>query len=206
MSFDHLFWGVHMIPHASFMNSLEGFGNDYKIRNGESVKAEYPDDVTLTWNPDFPDHTIMTDCLNNISSEIIVSQRVQEFLAKRNLPDVEYLPVKVFNHKRRPLKTPYYVVHPTQVLDCLDLDACGITWDRRGTEAEEIEQFVVDPAKCHDLPPLFRLRPMQYYVVLSRELSEALDAFGVEGMGWVEPHKLADMWMLEPGLQYFEED
>ncbi len=211
MSFDHVFWAVDKANNAARMNGLEGFDDDYMINEGEPVapnpsnppEEEYPDNATLHWDRSFPKDTIMTDTLANSNGFMVVSSKTKEFLVDYGVPNVELLPVTVFNHRKRAVKTPYYIVHPVPPIELLDIEACDVEW--RGSRVDEaikqMANFVLDATKVVDLPPIFRLGRISKYVMVHRKLAEAMDAHGLVGNGWIEPKSLEGEW-LQPSLPY----
>lgn len=145
----------------------------------------------------------MTDTLDNTNGFIVVSSKTKDFLVDYGVPNVELLPVTIFNHRNRAVKTPYYIVHPVPPIDLLDIEACDVKW-RSSRENEAIKQmanFVLDATKMVDLPPMFRLGLITKYVMVNRKLAEAMDAHGLVGNGWIEP-KSIEGERLQPSLPY----
>ncbi len=209
MSFDHVFWAVDKANNAAQMNGLEGFDDDYMINSGRPVapnpenppKSEFPDNTTLHWDRSFPKDTIMTDTLENTNGFIVVSSKTKEFLTDYGIPNVELLPVTVFNHRKRAVKTPYYIIHPVPAIDLLDIEACDVKWRRPNKAIKEMANFVLDAEKMIELPPIFRLGLMTGYLLVHRKLAAAMDAHGLVGNGWVEPKSLEGEW-LQASLSY----
>lgn len=211
MSFDHVFWAVDKANNAALMTGLQGFDEDYEINEGVPVapnpsdppEDEFPNNATLHWDGAYPKKTILTDTLANSNGFIVVSSKTKEFLVDYGVPNVELLPITVFDPKEQTVPTPYYIVHPVPPIELLDVEACNIKW-RSSRENEAIKtmaSFVLDDAKMVELPPLFRLGRITKYVLVHRKLAEAMDAHGLVGNGWVEPKSLEGTW-LEPSISY----
>lgn len=191
MSFDHVFWGFARLPNNAFMGGISDSAASVELRYGREVGDTYPSDVTIHVDPTKPDKTIVGEVLRNLSCHVIVSRRLKEFLAEKDLPDVEYLPLKVYNHKNRLVQKEYFIVNPFRPQACLNIPACGFSWRAEpGRDPRHIDQFVVDESNCTSLPLLFRPEPLFSYVLIHRELAQAIDEAGFEGNFWIEPHFL----------------
>lgn len=191
MAFEHVFWAYRETPHGCRLQGLQNVEKGFQISDGVPRQANFSGDAHFTMNPDFPDDTIMLDNLKNTSVHIVASERLKRFLEGQQLPNMEYLPVTIFNHKSRPVSPPYFIIHPIHPVDCIDFDASEATWDELDDEAiERIGNFVVDDSKCDALPPLFRPNGLSRHLLVHRELAAALDAQGFTGNGWVEPSAL----------------
>jgi hypothetical protein len=189
MAADFLLWSHRRVPNGCKLMGLENDKARFKIDKGTSRATDFPSDACYKMNPEFPDNTRVTDLLENRSAQILVSERVADFLAARELPNVEYLPVAILDHRDRRVPGKFVIVHPVGSIDLLDLDACQVTADFTGKSIEKFERFVVRP-DVTALPELFRITKMSHYLAVQRGLAEALLAAGFTGMGFLEPAKL----------------
>lgn len=193
MNFDHVFWTYREVAKGCRTKGIRGFEDDFEIGLGTPVLESFPLNVTVPMNPDFPTNTITPDNLDNIDR--IVSERMSEFLISKNLPNVEFLPVTLINHKGRPVKPSYKLVHPIHAIDCLDDAACSVTFsDPDDNEyIEKMAAFALDVRKCSDFPPLFRVARIASHVLIHRELAKELDDARFSGNAWIEPSAIGDV-------------
>lgn len=193
MSFEHIFWGVDKhIPNTCYMQRISDQEANLRIRVGLSVADIFASDCSIHCDPSEPDRTIFVDHLENVGCHVIVSERLKEFLVLQKLSDVEYLQLKVYNHKERPIAQSYYIVNPVNPIDCLDVEKCIVTWKTdRQIRPKRIEGFEPDPTQCTSLPALFRAEPLSKYLLVHRDLAAAMDAEGFEGNLWVQPEHIA---------------
>lgn len=181
-----LIWGVGPVRHACSLGPIVGLENPYSLYLGAPIAATFPDDAHLAMDPDLPYDTRLTDNLANLDLQIIVSTRLKDQLEALRLPNVEYLPVAIRNHKNRSAGT-YFVVHPLAPVDCLDLPRCGATFGAVDKDhILDLERLAIDPNRLDPRRPLFR--PKAYYQVtlVTRELASALSAGGFTGLRWIE--------------------
>ncbi len=204
MSFDHVFWGFARLPNHAHLGGISDSDADLNVTYGREVGDAYPSEVSIHVDPTKPDKTILGEVLRNVGCLIIVSRRLKEFLQERDLPDVEYLPLKVYNHKNRLVQKDYFIINPFRPQACLNIPACGFTWRAKpGRDPRYIKQFVVDNSQCTSLPLLFRPEPLFNYVLIHRDLAQAIDAAGFEGNFWIEPHFLDGVSLMGEVINHY---
>jgi hypothetical protein len=184
----YLIWESRAVPNVCTLDELRGFEDTLELNKGVPWAAKFPADVAFTMHPDFPNNTLLGDNLINNEMLLVVSKRLKEFLEARALPKVEYLQVTIVNHKGRPASRDYFIVHPVDPVDCLDLAKCQAKISRiDGETVQRLKQLALDEARLDPDRQLFR--PKFYYdIALARtDLAAAIDAAGFTGIRWVEP-------------------
>lgn len=167
--------------------ALENVGHRGRLIRGLPCAADFPADVCVRMNPDFPNDTLLTDCLTSRGGELVVSQPMIEFLQQQKLPHVEYLPVQVLDHRGRSVEEAYSVVHPISPVDCLDLDACAPTWSSSAPDQIMfVETIVLDPKRIDPTRPLFRPAAYTAVKIIHRSLADALTSAKFTGCNFLE--------------------
>jgi hypothetical protein len=180
-------WEYRDQPKACSLSELQGVDRQIDLRKGVSRLAGFPAKARSPMSPDFPKNTLLLDNVLNTDGLIIVSSRLKDFLEARQLVSVEFLPVMILSHKKKPLET-YFIVHPVDLPSCLDVKASRVKWDVVDkTHAQRIERLVIDASKVESGRSLFKPRPFYDAMVVRKELAEAIDAGGFSGIRWVEP-------------------
>lgn len=186
LSKDFVIWGAGTVAHAAIMRDLKGFDDEFGLTIGKSLLAGFPGDVEFHMDPDFPKDIVLADNVENENLVVLVSEAVHRFLLAQELPQVEYLPVTIVNHKGRPASTGHVIVNATDPVDAID-------WDRSELEMSEISEGYIDtvdklvldtrriPADRH----LFRLKGLRRAMVVRRSLAQAIDQQGFKGFGWI---------------------
>lgn len=189
----HVLWAASDADHACRLAQMTGYSDTWKIDDGLQVAAEFPADVALAMDPDFPDDTVLTDCLLNMNQLVIVSQRVRDFLQPQTGADVEFLPVAVHDHKGKKVKGAYFIVNPNVVVPALKLDECEATMHSLDSDSiRKMSALVLDDAILGKAPPVFRVKHMATYLWVRSDLAKALGAQGFEGNRWIEPSAVAN--------------
>ncbi|NVJ09699.1 hypothetical protein HUW63_31305 [Myxococcus sp. AM001] len=153
-------------------NYPEGLGLiDYKIGHGEPLGADYPMDARVYMTERYKGMQV-PDLVENTCGMRIVSRRVKEVFERVNQSPVEYLPVAIYNHKKRVASTDHFIVNPLGTVDCLNLEASEIEY--HNGKVVSVDNPVLDPAKVETAPHLFRMREHSYSYLFSEVMFQAL--------------------------------
>jgi hypothetical protein len=198
MEFNYLFWGAFKLDNVATLEQVKNVSKTYQIKKGVPRAVGFPDDAYARMSDDLPNDTLLADVLTNINTFVLVSRREREFIAARVTDEVEFLEIRVQNHKGREIDERYYIVHPIGIVDIVDRDASGVRIDEYGN-IERLEKFVVIPANIPD-KPIFRVAGLGTYIVIQRELAAALEQAGFTGNRFVEASKIVGI-DLPPGIE-----
>jgi hypothetical protein len=143
----------------------ERFG--FRMAIGELMGDDYPTDARVYLDRSSPG-VELSDLVANSNDFLILSSSVQKRLAGSLSEPVEYLPLAIYNHKRRLASSEYFIVNPLGTVDALDRERSKIEW--LGADIVEIEKLVLDPEKLKHAPDLFRLKEEPSAYVISQRL------------------------------------
>jgi hypothetical protein len=164
-----------MAPDDCFLENPPEGTEDFTFRmaEGDRMAAQYPPNARIYMTDDH-EGIRLTSIIGNTNAFLIVSAEVKRAIAASRTGDVEYLPVAIYNHKRRLASKDYFVVNPIGALDCLDLEHSKIEY--LDGDVVAVDEFVFDAQRVEELPDLFRVRQdlRQYFV--SESLADALRA------------------------------
>jgi len=189
MAFDYVFWAAVVGDNTVRLTHLEGFSEDFELEEGIAHAHDYPDDARFAMSPDWPNSTILADHLSNISSLVVISPRLHDFVSTRADEKTEFLPTRVMDHKGKQLAERYWIVNPVGQAACLDGERCGVSKEM-GISIEQMSHFAVVDAAVPRERRLFRMERLARYVLVHRELAKAIDAAGFTGNRWVEPSEI----------------
>lgn len=187
MNSNYQIWDWEDVRNACELDQLVGVDNAYLLSTGVSMLQDWPADAGFHMNPDFPHDTLLVDNVRNIEDEIVVSERLKVFLEANALANIEYLPVSVFDHKGKLVVGRYFLVHPLDPVDCLDLDACEIKWSK--IDPDEVMRMKRLVIKTPDLDPrrlLFRIQRLAGTILVHRDLANAISSEKITGVKWKE--------------------
>lgn len=184
---DYVLWVSEYLPNVCRLRDIKGYKDFFRLNRGERVASGFPAGVTAHMDDRHPHDTLLADNLRNLKRVLIVSERLKAIVVASGALQVEYLPLAVVDHKGRAVGTPYFIVHPTDPVDCLDLTRCGAEWSPIDkTIITEMAAFHLDDAKLDDSRNLFRAKAYHYVTLVRRDLAAAIDAAAVTGVRWAE--------------------
>lgn len=190
MKYHHVIWTHDIIPGACALSGMTGFEDDWKLLYGEPVGDDFPAKARFAMKPDAPDDVALTDSLYNLDMLIVASEKLRALIEASQAPAVEYLPVPIYNHKKRRVKESYSIIHPIEPVDCLDVDACEAQWGRINKQAiSRVKRLVVDEKRIPAQRLLFRPKFFANVILVHRSLAQAVDDAGCTGVRWVEIDK-----------------
>jgi hypothetical protein len=135
---------------------------------GERAAHLYPPDAKVFMSAKFGGLEL-ADFVANTVSFLIVHRRVKEVFEKINQGDAEYIPLAIFNHKRRQASVDYFIVNPIGTYDVLDLKASEIEWD--GDDVVSVDKMVLDPRKVKKAPDMFRPNEDPTAYIISKRIA-----------------------------------
>jgi hypothetical protein len=185
MAIDYLLWTNSLvIEYACILGEITGFEDEdlYEMWTGASFKDRFPGDVELAMSDDFPDNTIMTDNLRNGYNLVIASEKLKAFFEKQNVPHVEYLPVKIRDHRGK-VAGRYHIIHPLDSVDCLDYQASGAVFSKViKTHVDRVTSVVLRKNVIDPDRTFFRVAGYPKARLIRQDLADAIVAVGFTGV------------------------
>jgi len=145
-----------------------------KLTSGIPLKGIYPDNAALYMNEDHPGMRLV-DFVANHLLYLIVSGKVKQVLQQEGVENIEYLPVSIYDQKKRLASSDYYIVNVLGTVDCLDHE--NSEYDRSLINQAKIQHF--DKVVLHEnqVPvdvKIFRLKGRSEMIFIRSDLLEAL--------------------------------
>lgn len=156
----------------------------WSLATGESVAASWPADITLSMNPERPKDVALTDSIDNLEGRLVASPRLVAFLQEQQLPDIEYLPVTLLDHKGRVASSDYKVVHCCRVVDCVDQAKSTFTWDGLENPSMVVSTLALDPRALTEDMRLIRPKFVPGKVLFRADLMQAINQQKFTGLAF----------------------
>src|ERR1039457_2729633 len=118
MQQDYLFWASKRIENVCQLVDLKGVEREWELDKGIPRMSSFPVNATMRMDDKRPNNTLLADNLFNTCGLIVVSERLKKYLSSQNLVEVEYLSLTIIDHKGRVASTNYFIVHPTNPVNC----------------------------------------------------------------------------------------
>lgn len=155
----------------------------WELDEGISREATFPSDLTCPMDRDYPNDVELSDNLYG-TDLAIVSGRIKEIVEREAVHDrIEFLPLRVRNHKGRLEPDPYYLLHPLDCIDCIDLEASGVEWNQITSDLiSRMKGLVLRPEKIPADQRIFRLKFMGFNILIHGDLATSLETAGLTGL------------------------
>lgn len=184
---EYVLWDAADLPNVCSLSKMAGLDKTYRLVDGVPMQSEFPDGVHFQMDPDNPTDTLLADNLINPYSVIVASDALATFIRDGHGKKLEFLPVSIVDHRGKTVPESYFIIHPVDHVDCLDVDASGGQWDLIDSEVlDSVERIVLDQEKLDPGRSIFRPCPLVDVVVIRRALAEELQQSGFSGLEWVE--------------------
>lgn len=102
----------------------------WELSKGISRVGDLGDGIECKMDPRRPKDVGLADNVRGAGFPV-VSRALKQSL-ERDLTHnrVEFIPVRLVNHKGRVASDQYYVLNPLDIVDCIDLEESGVEWNR----------------------------------------------------------------------------
>ena len=144
---------------------------------GKSLVGLYPDDpyeVKMKLREDWEKHIKKGDFISHTIEYVMVFQEAVDIISEYNVPNVEYWPFTLLNHKERVHSTNYRFVVPVDQFDAVNEQASDIDRDDDDGMVLGVDLLVLDKNKVSNAPDMFRVNDLGV-MVFSEPLAKRLE-------------------------------
>ena len=147
----------------------EGMGlKTWKLNRGVELEGnEYPQDAKIFMSDEEPG-VELPDLVPNTGNILIVSKRLKDGMTAANRGPVQYLPLAIYNHKKRLASSDYFIVNPIGPMDVLDTTASTIQYHEG--QVVQVTKYVLDAKKMAQAPDIFRIKENPEACVVSERV------------------------------------
>jgi hypothetical protein len=145
----------------------KGLGiSTWQTAEGVAIADRWPSPPPTILPSDDTPATKLPDLIGSTVGYLIASPGLRTVIAE-HCPgvEIEYLPIVLLSHKKRPQSQDYCLVNPIGKRDCLNHTQSKIAYTD-DHQVIDVDKFVLDPRKLEGAPALFRITedPRQYVV------------------------------------------
>ena len=165
----------------------------FRYDKGERLLSEFPKDdaAGMYFDPDYPDDTELFDFVDNINSLIIANKKVCDVLVALALPNIEFLPIWLYDQQDQVVSKEYAIVNVLGSVDCIDMEKSEIDMDSIiETQIYSIDNLVLDYDKIPEDASIFRATTKLDEIFVRDDVKNAMESAGLEGCVFIE----ADGW------------
>ncbi len=184
---NYLFGKTKPGRNACRLKALQGIEDDFELFKGISLASRWSSDASFYMNENFPEDLKLEEVVFNRNNLLVVSERLKELLEAEQIKHIEFLPVRIFNHKKRQVKENYFILNQTLLVDCLDLDKSTVRYNNIDPSSiSSVVEMVIEEDKIPENMQLFRMARCTAITIFARELAKKLEAAAISGITFGE--------------------
>lgn len=169
------------------LDFIENFEDTYKLYKGWPLVGEWPANATFRMDANMKKQIKLSDHLVNPNNSIVASKRLQDFILSAQVPNIELLPVKILDHKKRVAGKDYAIVHLVTTQDCINIAKSGVTWNNINPEQIlKMERLIIDEKKIDPKALVFRAKGLVNQIFVRRDFSTKLEQGKFTGLRFWE--------------------
>ena len=186
MTMNYVAWVHKIIPNACSLYHFEGFDKSYLLSEGIKVADQYPKGVYFDMHPERPHDILLVDSLFNTDSELVISESLVNFLTDKKLTNLEFLPVKIMDHKGKYIDEKYFIMNVLDHQNCLDTDASDAEISMIDNKTiESVEQIVLIEDNVDDSFDIFRMTGFPAATLIKECLAKEIEDIGFTGIEFI---------------------
>jgi len=171
------------------LKGLTGVPKSFQIDNGISRLQGWPTEAAAAMDPDFPKDLALADSLYG-ANFLVISGKAKQLIEQETTDKIEFLPMKIINHKGRVASQDYFVVNPLDIVDCIDKDASSVEFNPINKDMiSGCAQLVLKENVIPKELKIFRTQFWRGRILIRRELARKMEEAGLTCMNFIEPAK-----------------
>lgn len=184
---EFLLWSSDYIEGSCVVKPPAGIEKAYQLDEGISRAKGWPADVACKMDPEFPKDIALVDNLYGAGAAL-VSERLRDALLKEQTKEIEFLPLRIVNHKGRTEPEPYFLMNPLGIVECIDIDASGVSWSRTDSSLiSHCDQLVIEAEAVPESKKIFRPKHWSRLILVRASLFTKLRSAGFTGLVGEDP-------------------
>ena len=157
---------------------------DYLLDKGLRAKEWFPAGIAFDMSEQSSRRLL--DILPNVLGLQLISETVKMLLEEHAQVELEFLPIRIRNHKKRIEEKPYYILNVLDPVFCMDLEKSDYVTDSLDkTQMFTISHLHFDENKLPKDRKLFRLGEKNTLFIIREDLADKLSESGCTGLNFV---------------------
>lgn len=182
-----LIWSTDHKKGQCIARGPQGIKKAYQLNQGISRAVDWPKDVVLRMDPEYPKEIALTDNLYG-SGYAVISKRLKDVLIAERVEQIEFLPVQILDLKKRVASQDYSILNALAVVDCVDTKASKVQWNDIDPELlDSCKKLVLMEKSVPAQIKVFRPKHAEYLILVRAELVERLSRENFVGIGFRDP-------------------
>ena len=98
--------------------------DDFNYDKGIPLLTNYPpqQDAIMKFHPHYPDNVKLYDFVESMNSFHVVNSKVKQLFQDLNIEKLEFLPIRLWDHKNNMASDDYFILNPLGSVDFIDME------------------------------------------------------------------------------------
>lgn len=157
---------------------------DYEYIKGIPLLSRFPErsDAVMCYDPSYEEGIKLYDILPSMDPVLVVNAKVKDVLEAMELKDIEYLPIRLWDHRRTPASDDYYILNPIGGVDFIDMERSKYRMSALAeSQIARVKNLVVDHNKISPDAKLFRATTKMDQMFIHDDVRIAFEQAGING-------------------------
>ena len=163
--------------------SLRDFS--WKLAEGTPAGSPLPTDLSVRMDTSHPG-LIIPDFIGNTLRVFMVSNRLKTLWDREEAAKIEWVPIRIYNHKRRIASKDSFIANVLTAQDCVDMERTvsepSYLWPGN---IGPLYKLYLDPARIDPKLKLFRLAKRPTTLIIRDDLRETMEREGITGTRYI---------------------
>jgi hypothetical protein len=151
---------------------------------GKKLAKVWPDDVSFKMSPKHPKDVTLLDHISNLENVLLISPKFRDVLRSQGLKELEFLPVKILDHKGRVASKEYSILNCLRVVDCVDQKKSDFSWDELDEPSMDIDKMVLNPNALGEDDRIIRAKYVPAQMFFREDLTQSILGQGFSGVAF----------------------
>ncbi len=177
-------WGkIKPGKYACRLKALKNVDDDFELLQGISRINDWPNNAFFKMDESFPNDLNLEDFVWNFNAALVVSEKFKKIFPEDELKNVEYLPVKILNHKEREVQDTFYILNSTTLLKCIDLDNSEVIFNKIDpSRLSMVRKLVINEALIDPNILIFRMALYPQLPIFQISAVKKIEKEGLKGI------------------------
>lgn len=158
------------------LDALQNVEDDHELYRGISRAKGFPKDASLAMSSRYKKQVALADVLAAPGHLNVVSKKFRTLVESLGATEIEFLPVTIFDHKKKAVAQEFFVLNPLRIVDCIDREKSKLDWNIIDPDLiSGVHKLELDLQRIPAKAGIFRPKHLWHRLLVERNLAAAIE-------------------------------